>query len=164
MSDLVDGLSNVEALTAQIAALQKGQPTGSTANSAADPGTFILQTQQNFNQMLTSLMAAPDDGSGDNSSSDSTDAFSSFIGGSDQASLQAQLQTATSTSAANLQKLSALEQNSQLIGKQVIYQNSAGAQNQAVVSQIMVDQKGNASIVTGNGLQIPVTAIIGLKQ
>ena len=162
MSDLVDGLSNVEALTAQIAALQKGQPTGSTANSASDPGTFILQTQQNFNQMLTSLMAAPDDGSG--SSDNSSDAFSSFLGGSDQASLQAQLQTATSTSAANLQKLSAFEQNSQLIGKQVIYQDSAGAQNQAVVSQIMVDQKGNAAIVTSNGLQIPVTAILGLKQ
>ena len=161
-SDFVDGLSNVEALTAQIAALQKGQSTGSTAGSAADPGTFILQTQQNFNQMLTSLMAAPDDGSS-SSSDNSSDAFSSFLDGSDQASLQAQLQTATSTSAANLQKLSALEQNSQLIGKQVIYQDSAGAQNQAVVSQIMVDQKGNAAIVTSNGLQIPVSAIIGLK-
>jgi len=162
-SDFLDGLSNVEALTAQIAALQKGQQTGSTAgaNSAADPGTFILQTQQNFNQMLTSLMAAPDSNNG---SSDNSDAFSSFLGGSDQASLQAQLQTATSASAANLQKLSALEQNSQLIGKQVIYQDSTGAQNQAVVSQIMVDQKGNAAIVTSNGLQIPVTAIIGLKQ
>jgi hypothetical protein len=162
-SDFLDGLSNVESLTAQINALKKGQQTGgaNSASSAADPDTFILQTQQNFNQMLTSLMASPDSGNG---SSDSTDAFSSFLGGSDQTSLQAQLQTATSTSAANLQKLTALEQNSQLIGKRVVYQDSAGAQHEAVVSQIAVDQKGNASIVTSDGTQIAVSAISGLKQ
>jgi hypothetical protein len=106
-------------------------------------------------------MASTDSNDG---SSDSSDAFSSFLSGSDQASLQAQLQTATSTSAANLKKLTALEQNSQLIGKRVVYQDSAGAQHEAVVSQIAVDQKGNASIVTNDGLQIAVSAIVGLKQ
>jgi hypothetical protein len=163
MSDLLDGLSNVEALTAQISALKKGQQTenANSSSSATDPDTFILQTQQNFNQMLTSLMASTDSNDG---SSDSSDAFSSFLSGSDQASLQAQLQTATSTSAANLKKLTALEQNSQLIGKRVVYQDSAGAQHEAVVSQIAVDQKGNASIVTNDGLQIAVSAIVGLKQ
>jgi hypothetical protein len=161
-SDFLDGLSNVEALTAQINALQKGQTngTGTAGTSAADPDTFILRTQQNFNSMLTALMASPDSS---NSSNNSTDAFSSFLSGSDQSSLQAQLQAATSASTANLQKLTALEQNAQLIGKRVIYQDQTGAQQEAVVGQIAVDRQGNASIVTTDGRQIAVSAIIGLK-
>ncbi|MBN3033634.1 MAG: hypothetical protein JW873_06025 [Candidatus Saganbacteria bacterium] len=164
MSDLLDGLSNVEALTAQINALQKGQDSkalNASGASAADPDTFILQTQQNFNSMLTALMATPDSSG---SSGNSTDAFSSFLSGSDQSSLQAQLQLATSSYAGNLQKLTALERNSQLIGKRIIYQDQSGAQQEAVISQIAIDQKGNASVVSTDGRKIAVSAILGLKQ
>ena len=65
MSTLSDGLSNVYALTAQINALKSGNKTPTTSaasqQTSPDPQTAILQMQQNFNDMLDSLITSPDD-------------------------------------------------------------------------------------------------------
>ena len=159
MSSTYDGLSNVEAITAQISALQAQQnssPAGLSGTAA--PSAFILQTQQNFNSMLQSLMTPTDD-SGDQSGS--SDPFASLT--NDQ-SLQMQIQNLSNPSASGAQNLTTLDQTSQLLGKQAIYQDSTGAQATGVVSKILLDQQGNAIVEMEGGLQIRASAIIGLKQ
>jgi hypothetical protein len=156
--------TNVEALSAQIAALQQGGQTANTAGTsgaASSPDSFILQTQLNFNSMLQNLMA-PADSNDQNSSS--SDPFASLT--NDQ-TLQTQIQklsnpaTATPTGAQNLVTL---DQTSQLLGKQAIYQSQTGGQVSGVIAKILLDQQGNAVVEMTDGLQIPASAIIGLKQ
>ena len=159
MTSSADGLSNIEAINAQISALNQAQG-GSLAgtNGTTLPGTFVLQTQQNFNSMLESLMT-PTDSTGQ---SDSADPFSSLT--NDQA-LQTQIQNLYSSSAGTgNQTLSALSQTSQLLGKQVTYQSPAGGQATGVIAKIQLDQQNNAVVEMSDGQQVPVSAIIGLNQ
>ena len=155
--------SNVQSLTTQIEQLkQNGSVPGASGTSGTtSPDNFILQTQQNFNSMLQNLMTPAD--STDQGSS-SSDPFSSFT--NDQ-TLQNQIQNLTNpTSTANTgtQNLTTLDQNSQLLGKQAIYQDSTGAQVTGVIAKILLDQKGSAVVEMTDGLQISASAIIGLKQ
>ncbi|MDD5594504.1 MAG: hypothetical protein PHG97_07180, partial [Candidatus Margulisbacteria bacterium] len=160
MSNLFDGLSNVESITAKINALKKAQENGATtAPDGVDPDTFILQTQQNFNDMLNSLMVSPDE----KDQSSSSDPFS-FMTDSSQNTLQSQIQSLTNSTNTGAQNLTALEQNSPLLGKVAIYQDQTGAQLEGVISKILLDKNGAPVIVLNDGLQIAASAIIGIKQ
>ena len=155
--------SNVQALTNQIEQLkQNGTVPGTSGTSAAPtPDSFILQTQQNFNSMLQNLMA-PSDSTDQNSSS--SDPFGALT--NDQ-NLQLQIQNLTNPATpanTGTQSLATLDQTSQLLGKQAIYQDQTGAQVTGVIAKILLDQQGNAVVEMTDGLQIPASAIIGLKQ
>lgn len=153
----INGLAGIDSLSAQINAL-KNKPGNSAAagtNSTTDPSTFILQTEQNFNSMLDALTSTPDSGS----SNSSSDPFS-FLTNNNQNSLLAQ-QNTNSTSAQNL---TTLGQNSPLLGQQIIYQDSTGAQNAGVVSKIMLDRSNQAVIILTDGRQVSGSAVIGIQK
>jgi hypothetical protein len=152
--------TNVEALTNQIAALQQGGQTAGTSGTTS-PDTFILNTQMNFNSMLQNLMAPADSTDQGGSSSDP------FAAMTNDQTLQLQIQkltSGTSSTTSGTQNLATLDQTSQLLGKQAIYQGQTGAQATGVIAKIMLDQQGNAVVETTDGLSIPASAIIGIKQ
>jgi hypothetical protein len=153
--------TNIENLTAQISALQSQQNSSTASTSGtASADAFILQTQQNFNSMLNNLMGST--GSDDQDNSSSSDPFASLT--NDQ-TLQAQIQKLSNTSSnTGTQNLTTLDQNSQLLGKQAIYQDETGAQVTGVIAKILLDSQGNAIVEMTDGLQIPAASIIGLKQ
>ncbi len=153
MNSISDGLSNIEAINAQIAALQQTGGTSSTANSAANtPDTFILQTQQNFNTMLTNLMSDSDSDSGD---SGATDPFASLISNQN---LQTQLTTAGNSG------LTTLNQSSALLGKQAAYQDATGAEVLGVIAKILLDAQGDTLVEMSDGRQVPVGSITRIIQ
>jgi hypothetical protein len=164
MSDLFDGFSNIDSLTARINALKNSQENSPAAaasdkSAALDPDTFILETQKNFNQMLNSLMAPADN---NNDGSGSSDPFS-FMTDSNQSALQAQIEK-MSNAAGGTQNLAVLGEHSPLLGQKAIYQNSAGAQNAGVVEKILIERNGQAVVVLDNGQKIPAADIIGLQK
>lgn len=60
MSSLMDGLSNIYSLTSQINSL-KDQATRTKSNTnGTDPENALLNLQQNFNEMLNSLIVSSD--------------------------------------------------------------------------------------------------------
>lgn len=147
MTSISDGLSNIEAINAQIAALQGGS-SSTTGTSATDPEAFILQTQQNFNSMLDALML--DTGNKDNDDNGSSDYFSSLISSQN---LQTQLATAGNSG------LTTLNQTSALLGKQAVYRDQTGAEVTGVINKIMLDAAGNSMVVLDNGQQVPISSI-----
>lgn len=153
--------SNVQSLTNQIEQLKQNGTVSSSSStsSTTSPDSFILQTQQNFNSMLQNLMTPADSTDQSNSSSDLLSSLTN-----DQ-TLQAQIQNLTNsgtTSSAN-SNLTTLGQTSQLLGKQATYQDQTGAQATGVIAKILLDQKGNTLVEMTDGLQIPTSAIIGIK-
>jgi hypothetical protein len=153
--------SNVQSLTTQIEQLkQNGTVSSSSSTSGTtSPDNFILQTEQNFNSMLQNLMSPADS---DDQSSSSSDLLSSLT--NDQ-TLQAQIQTLTNsgTTSSASSNLTTLGQTSQLLGKQATYQDQTGAQTTGVIAKILLDQKGNTLVEMTDGLQISVSAILGIK-
>ncbi len=153
MTSISDGLSNIEAINAQIAALQQnGGTSGTAATSASDPEAFILQTQQNFNTMLTNLMSETKNDTGDNSSSDP---FASLISNQN---LQTQLVTSGNSG------LTSLNQASALLGKQAAYQDQTGGEVLGVIAKIMLDDSGTTLVEMEDGRQLPVSAITRIIQ
>jgi len=65
MSALMDGISSINSLSAQIAKIQSGEQV--------DPDTIKLALQQSFNDMLTNLVSTSND---DEEDDDSFDPFS----------------------------------------------------------------------------------------
>ncbi|MFA5034157.1 MAG: hypothetical protein WC500_00020 [Candidatus Margulisiibacteriota bacterium] len=128
----------------------------SKPNQAKEYQEYILNMQQNFNTMLNDLVS--DSSSGSKSSSDS-DTLSSLI-----------KSTTSDTGASNStlldqQRLSILEQNSQLLGQQVIFYNSTtGQQETGTVNKILVSSTAVPSVVLSDGRELPVASLVGLKQ
>ena len=167
MSTLVDGINNVNNLTAQIESLKAN--AADYSSTTPDTETAILQMEQNFSQMLNSLMFPS---SGDNDSSRSYNAFSAFTGGN-QDSLYSVLGNSTASQSSFLssesllaaQRLSALEENSTLLGQEVIYTDSETQDEKTgIVSRILVTQAALPVLVLENGDQIPVADVLGIKK
>lgn len=161
MSGTFDGLSNIYQISAQIDALKNAEQNTSAALGASsagginatDPNSFLIQSEQNFNTMLNALTTTQDD---QQQQTNSSDPFS-FLNNNNQNPL-----TATQNSA-DLQRLNALEQNSAMLGKAVIYRNG-GAENSGVIQKILIDQNSTPVFVLTDGSQIPISAVIGLKN
>lgn len=130
----------------------------SKPNQAKEYQEYILNMQQNFNTMLNDLVS---DSSGGSKSSSDSDTLSSLIKSTTQS-------TDTSTSSSTLldqQRLSILEQNSQLLGQQVIFYNSTtGQQETGTVNKILVSSTAVPSVVLSDGRELPVASLVGLKQ
>lgn len=154
MSDAFDGLSNVYSIQANIEALKNAQTNSSAAlnsnnNNQVDPKTFLYQTELTFNQMLNSLV-----GSADEEKEDSSSDYFSFLSDSQNSSL----------STADLQKLTAMEQYSPLIGRTVTYFDSAtGVEKSGVIGKISFNDSSAPLLVLNDGTQLPAGAVTGLK-
>lgn len=128
----------------------------SKPNQAKEYQEYILNMQQNFNTMLNDLVS---DSSGGSKSSSDSDTLSSLI-----------KSTTSDTGASNStlldqQRLSILEQNSQLLGQQVIFYNSTtGQQETGTVNKILVSSTAVPSVVLSDGRELPVASLVGLKQ
>jgi len=156
MTSISDGLSNIEAINAQITALQQNGGTGSAASSTlSSPDAFILQTQQNFNAMLTNLMSNSTSDTGDNTGDNSSDPFASLM---NNQNLQTQLTTAGNTG------LTELNQTSALLGRQAAYLGPTGAEVTGIISQISLDASGNPIVIMADGHQVPVSSITRVSQ
>ncbi|MFA6170485.1 MAG: hypothetical protein WCW67_05150 [Candidatus Margulisiibacteriota bacterium] len=128
----------------------------SKPNVAKEYQQYILSMEQNFNTMLNDLVS----GSDSKSSSDS-DTLSSLIKSTTES---ADTSTGSST-LLDQQRLSILEQNSQLLGQEVIFYNSTtGQQETGTVNKILVSSTAVPSVVLTDGRELPVASLVGLKQ
>jgi len=157
MSSSFDGLENIYSIQANIDALKKAQSNKESALNAnkgqVDPDSFLLETQQNFNSMLNTLIGSSDDDK-EKSSSD----YFSFLDSSQSSSLSS-LQNA-----ADLQKLQAMEQSSPLIGRTVTYYGTdSNEEKSGVVSKVSFNSSSNAVLVLKDGTELPAGAVTGLK-
>jgi hypothetical protein len=157
MSSSFDGLENIYSIQANIDALKKAQSNKESALNAnkgqVDPDSFLLETQQNFNSMLNTLIGSSDDDK-EKSSSD----YFSFLDSSQSSSLSS-LQ-----SSADLQKLQAMEQNSSLIGRTVTYYGTdSNEEKSGVISKISFNSSSTPILVLQDGTELPAGAVTGLK-
>ena len=152
MSDTLDGLSNIYAIQAKLEALKsaKSSASSNTGNSqAVDPDTFLIQTQQNFNQMLNTLITSPDEEK-QQSSSD----YLSYL----------ESDASSSLNTAALQKLAAMEQFSPLIGRTVTYYGTdSNEEKSGVISKITFSSSSAPILVLQDGTELPAGAVTGLK-
>lgn len=129
----------------------------SKPNQAKEYQQYILSMEQNFNTMLSDLVSSSDNNS--KSSSDS-DTLSSLIKSTSQST-----DTTSSSTLVDQQRLSVLEQNSQLLGQQVIFYNSStGQQETGTVNKILVSSTAVPSVVLTDGRELPVASLVGIKQ
>lgn len=74
MSSLMEGMSNVYSLTAQITALKdqssKGNAATSTGLNYGDPDQFLMAIKKSFNDMLTDFLNSTDDDDDDDEETD----------------------------------------------------------------------------------------------
>jgi hypothetical protein len=160
MSDALDGLSNYYSIQANIDALKNAQLNSTSALSSnnnssnsisSDPKSFLLQTEQNFNQMLNILITSPDD---QNQQSSSTNPLDSLLSN----------QSSTQTDVTGIQQLQTLEQNSPLIGKTVSYLDSASnAEISAVINSINFSSNLSPTLILNNGAVISPGAVTAIK-
>ena len=166
MSDALDGLSNLTAITANIEALKNAQQNSAAAGKTAagsgtatnDVDSYLIKTEQNFSQMLD-VLTAPADQQTETGASNS-DPLAYFS--SDQNSMLTSL--TNQQNAIQLQQLAAMEQDSALLGKTVTYYTAdSTAQQSGVVNKVTFSDNGAAFLVLDNGATIPVGAATGLQ-
>ncbi len=98
MSSLMDGVNAINSLTAQIDKLRSSEQ-----ESAPDPKELQASIEQNFNEMLTSLLVSGED---EEDNSDNNDFFSAFLQNSNPSwlnSLQTSSQTGTTADQSTLE-------------------------------------------------------------
>lgn len=164
MSDILDGLSNYTNLTSNIDALKAAQSnsssalTSSSSTSASgltDPQTFRLQTEQNFNQMLNTLMST----SNDKSDETSSDPLSSLINSYQSSS------TSQTLDSASLQRMSDMEKNSPLLGRVVSYFDAqTGEQKSGKIDSISFTSNASAMLNLSNGDTINAGAVVSISE
>ena len=106
MSNLMDGLSNINSLTDQINALKDQKKAGTTAGttpSQVDPEVALLELQKSFNEMLNSLMTDPSDD--DEKKKQENDLFNNLIQTSPTGNPQGSLNISPYTGALNLDNI-----------------------------------------------------------
>lgn len=158
---IFDGLSNISSLNSSVDLVKLAQQNSAGLNSSSlstDPSTFQIQLQQSLNQMLSDFLTPSDDQNNDNNSSDP---FSFLTNNSDQNSLL----TSTSSASTIMQQLNALESNSALLGKTVIYlDQTSNEQKSAVVSKITFNQNLTPMLNLSNGDTIAVGAVLSVSN
>ena len=154
MSDVLDGLSNYTNLSSNIEALKAAQVNSAPNQSGlTDPSTFRIQMEQNFNQMLNTLLSTSDEESDQNSS----DPFASLTNSSSS--------TSQTLDSASLQRLSEMEKNSPLLGREVGYFDTrSGEQKKGKITSISFTSNASAILNLSNGESIPAGAATSISE
>ncbi|MDD5382302.1 MAG: hypothetical protein PHH60_01425 [Candidatus Margulisbacteria bacterium] len=159
MSDTLDGLSNIYAIQANIESLKNAQINSSSSlnntssGSHVSPGTFLYQTEQSFNKMLTTLTTPLDD----QDESSSTDPFS-FLDSSQDSSLN------SVSSTDSIKQLLELEQSSTMIGRTVTYTDSVtGEEKSGVISKLSFTSGSVALLILSDGTELAAGSVTSLQ-
>jgi flagellar hook protein FlgE len=154
VADLLDGLSNLTNISANIESLKQAQLNSAAATKEVD--SYLINTEKNFSKMLDVLTAATDQ----QKETGSSDPLAYFSSDSNSALTSLTEQQ----NAIQFKQLAALEQSSALIGRTVTYYTAdSTAQQTGVVSKVSISDSGAVSLALANGATIPVGAVSELK-
>ncbi len=164
MSDILDNLSNYTNINYNIEALKSAQANSAApsnrsgsadASNLTEAQSFLLQNEQKFNDMLSSLVSSSDD---QDSESDS-DPLSSLINSYSSSS------TSQTLDSASLKQLEAMEKTSPLLGRTVSYYDSQSGQlKSGKISSISFTSSASAMLNLSNGDSINAGAVVSVGE